>query len=153
MTQWVAVRTQFLWMRVPPQVWKKVGSGRLSGQTCDRDWSRIRNVIFTFTYACKYRSGVLLTCMDTCQGQECGLACSPFTMRAVVAEEWPVSHMSWARLGNENEKSLILIPGSLLCGSFVHQQSLDLNMCSFNTSGFVAGSLAFVYFLSNIKCC
>lgn len=28
--------------------------------------------------------GVLLTCMDTCQGQECGLARSPFTMRDMI---------------------------------------------------------------------
>lgn len=33
MKQWAAVSTQFLWIRVPPQVWEKAGSGRLDGQT------------------------------------------------------------------------------------------------------------------------
>ena len=33
MKQCAAVMTQFLWIRVPPQVWKNLGSGSLSGQT------------------------------------------------------------------------------------------------------------------------
>lgn len=36
------------------------------------------------TRICLYYPGALLTCMDTCQGQECGLACTPFTMRDLV---------------------------------------------------------------------
>ena len=36
MKQWAAVSTQFLWMRVPPQVWEKLGSGRLSGHTWNK---------------------------------------------------------------------------------------------------------------------
>lgn len=34
--QWAAVSTQFLWIRVPPQVWENVGSGWLVGQTWNK---------------------------------------------------------------------------------------------------------------------
>lgn len=140
MKQWAAVRTQFLWMRVPPQVWKNVGSGRLSGQTwnkiqqkslcwCFRSFnnqnvyylgaadlsdpinSRLKVILIEYQliikdaslfhcipqllihtktnifripecWMCVSALDLFHTCMDTCQGQELGLARSPFTIRA-----------------------------------------------------------------------
>lgn len=46
MKQWAAVSTQFLWISVAPQMWKNVGSGRLSGQT----WNKHAGTLEIFVY-------------------------------------------------------------------------------------------------------
>lgn len=50
-----------------------------------------------------------LTCMDTCQGQECGLASSPFTMRDTLTGGMAgFPHVGQSRKWEENHCNLIL---------------------------------------------
>lgn len=78
-------------------------------------------------------SAEFLTCKDTCQGQECGLAVSPFTMRVITTGGMAgFPHvLGQARKGEENHCNQFHVWLSInVCGLVVYKQSLNIQYIS-----------------------
>lgn len=112
MKQWAAVRIHSSWTKEPPQPCM-YGMGN-SGEAWGQEWifTKYELSFITLILSGTQRYLSLITCIETCQGQEWGIASSPLTTLGVAVLGFTAGLPQFS--GQSKTKYTVLLPINII---------------------------------------